>query len=159
MTTLPASDDPLFIRTHFDHPAAWDAICQAIRLPSEQSLAGFADFAAINALIGQDVGEAPQACLTLVDDPAFADLTPTELLKKLPPHSLQGLLFVVDKEAMTNPDHPILVLDALDPTGRSFRAIPSQIQTIENNLSLGNCDWEDFAEHVDDDGVFRGVDE
>jgi hypothetical protein len=27
---------------------------------------------------------------------------------------------------------------------------------VENNLSLANMDWEDFAATVDEDGVFRG---
>jgi uncharacterized protein DUF6924 len=37
-----------------------------------------------------------------------------------------------------------------------FRAIPSQIQGIENNLSIANMDFEGFAEAVNEDGVFRG---
>jgi hypothetical protein len=28
--------------------------------------------------------------------------------------------------------------------------------SIENNISLGNMDWEEFAEAADYDGVFRG---
>jgi hypothetical protein len=27
---------------------------------------------------------------------------------------------------------------------------------IENNLSIANMDFEEFAENVDDDGIFRG---
>jgi hypothetical protein len=34
--------------------------------------------------------------------------------------------------------------------------LPSQIQAIENNLSIANMDFEDFADSVDADGVFRG---
>lgn len=40
--------------------------------------------------------------------------------------------------------------------GRTFRALPSEVNGIESNLSIANMDWEDFAESVDDDGVFRG---
>jgi hypothetical protein len=158
MSSLPVSDDTLFIRTHFGDPAAWEAICQEIRKPAKEYTAGFAEFAAINAMIGQDVG-GPQAYVTIVDDPVFADLAPGELTERLPPDNKQTFLLVVDQEAMTNPDHPILVLDVFEHNGRSFRAIPSQIQMIENNLSLANCDWEDFANYVDDDGVFRGLPE
>ncbi|HLF89873.1 MAG TPA: hypothetical protein VI451_13065 [Anaerolineales bacterium] len=43
--------------------------------------------------------------------------------------------------------------------GREFRAIPSQIQGIENNLSIANMDFEEFADSVDEDGVFRGFPE
>ena len=42
------------------------------------------------------------------------------------------------------------------PLGQEFRAIPSEIQGIENNLSLANMSFEDFARAVDGDGVFRG---
>ena len=57
---------------------------------------------------------------------------------------------------MAEPDHPLLVLDTRIEPGRSFRALPSQVQSIENNLSIANMDWEDFAGAVDADGVFRG---
>jgi hypothetical protein len=43
--------------------------------------------------------------------------------------------------------------------GREFRAIPTAVQSIENNLSIANMDFEDFAEAVDEDGVFRGFQE
>jgi hypothetical protein len=32
----------------------------------------------------------------------------------------------------------------------------SEIWAVENNLSLGNMDFEDFAGAVDANGVFRG---
>jgi hypothetical protein len=38
---------------------------------------------------------------------------------------------------------------------RSFRTIPSQVQGIENNLSIGNMGFEEFADAVDKDGIFR----
>jgi hypothetical protein len=41
-------------------------------------------------------------------------------------------------------------------SGREFRTIPSKIQGIENNLSIANMDFEEFANTVDERGVFRG---
>jgi Domain of unknown function (DUF6924) len=38
--------------------------------------------------------------------------------------------------------------------GRSFRTIPSAVQSIENNVSFGNMDFSEFASAVDKDGVF-----
>ncbi|WUL65616.1 hypothetical protein OG943_38580 [Amycolatopsis sp. NBC_00345] len=32
---------------------------------------------------------------------------------------------------------------------------PDTVQEIENNLSIANMDWEDFADGVDEDGVRR----
>jgi hypothetical protein len=40
-----------------------------------------------------------------------------------------------------------------------FRAVSSPVQGIENNLSIANMDFEEFAEAVDEDGVFRGFPE
>jgi hypothetical protein len=47
-------------------------------------------------------------------------------------------------------------MDLCNRRGRTFRAIPSQIQGIENNLSIANMDFYEFADWVDEDGVFRG---
>jgi hypothetical protein len=58
--------------------------------------------------------------------------------------------------AVLQPDHPLLVIDLQGEPGREFRAIPSQIQAIENNLSIANMGFEEFAEAVDASGVFRG---
>lgn len=38
-----------------------------------------------------------------------------------------------------------------------FRVILSEIQRIENNLSIANVDFEEFAGSVDQDGGFRGL--
>lgn len=156
MKTLPASQVALFVRTAFDDANAWDAIRNEIRQPPEDMMAAFAQFAAINAMIGQDLGDGPKANLTLVDDPAFADLAPDQLIERLPADTQQTFLFIVDRESIANPDHPILVLDLSEEKGRTFRAAPAQVQAIENNLSIANMDFADFANAVDSQGVFRG---
>jgi hypothetical protein len=33
----------------------------------------------------------------------------------------------------------------------------AQFWSIDNNLSLGNMDYQEFADAADDDGVFRGL--
>jgi len=38
----------------------------------------------------------------------------------------------------------------------SFRVPPNELWSVENNLSLANMDFEEFAEAVDTDGVYRG---
>jgi hypothetical protein len=37
-----------------------------------------------------------------------------------------------------------------------FRVIPSQMWSVENNLSIANMDFFEFADAVGDDGIFRG---
>ena len=49
-----------------------------------------------------------------------------------------------------------VVVDLYDEPGRTFRVIPRELWGVENNLSLANMDYSDFADNVDADGVFRG---
>lgn len=55
--------------------------------------------------------------------------------------------------------HPLLVIDLYEEPGRFFRAVPSTIQAIQNNLSIANMDFEDFSKHVDSSGILRGFDD
>lgn len=67
------------------------------------------------------------------------------------------MIFIADSVTMTSPDHPLLVIDLRhDGTHAPFRSTPREVQSIENNLSLCNMDFFEFAEAVDADGVFRG---
>ena len=74
----------------------------------------------------------------------------------LPFDSQRPFVFLVDAEAMFQPDHPVLVVDLSEEAGRTFRVIPSEAWGVENNLRLANMDFADFADAVDDGGVFRG---
>ncbi|HEV2456541.1 MAG TPA: hypothetical protein VGY98_19925, partial [Verrucomicrobiae bacterium] len=68
----------------------------------------------------------------------------------------QAVLIVVDQAAIHDPEHPVLIVDLLTERGRTFRALPSCVFEIESNLSIGNMDWEEFVNGVDDTGVYRG---
>jgi hypothetical protein len=50
----------------------------------------------------------------------------------------------------------VLVVDLFgEGRGRTFRVIPAAIWAVQNNLVIGNMDWEDFSDSLDPDGVFR----
>jgi hypothetical protein len=134
---FPVTDDPIVLRTDFSNPAAWEKICATIREPVK-------DF---------------YANVEFVDDPQFEGVTNNELLRLVPEGYLHSFLIVVDETAASQSDHPLLVVDLIEEPGREFRAIPSQIQAIENSLSGANMGFEEFAESVDQDGVFRGFPE
>jgi hypothetical protein len=51
---------------------------------------------------------------------------------------------------------PLVAVDMHDEPGRWFRVVPGRISSVENNLSLANMHFGEFADHVDPDGVFRG---
>ncbi|MBU3863716.1 hypothetical protein KN815_06325 [Streptomyces sp. 4503] len=56
---------------------------------------------------------------------------------------------------MAAEEMPLLVIDLWDVRGRSIRVIATELWGIENNLSISNMYFEEFAESVDEDGVFR----
>lgn len=133
MKPLPMSDQALVIRTDFSDDSAWNAVVSAIRQPVD----GF------------------YAYVELVDDPAFRDLT-VEQLVTLRDDLSKSYTIVADGITMREAEHPLLVVDLIEELGRTFRAVPSAIQSIENNLSIANMDFWEFADNVDPDGVFRG---
>lgn len=67
------------------------------------------------------------------------------------------MLFIADEAAQFLPEHPVLVVDLAD-SRPPFGCIPAALWSVENNLNIANMDWEEFADHVSADGVFRGFD-
>ena len=130
---LLSSDVPLVIRTDFSSPDAWAALCARIQRPDPLF----------------------RASLTYVDDPDFAGLSPDDLQAR-GYYEKQTFAFLADRLTMTHPEHPVLVVFDFEEAHVEFRAVPAEIPAIENNLSLGNMDPEDFAESAGVDGIFRG---
>jgi hypothetical protein len=128
----------LVIRTEFENQQAWETICELIRAPV------------------LEYGDTFYANVEFLEDDEFRDLSKEDLLPRVPAGYLHSFVFVVDREAVSNPEFPILVVDLLRERGRVFRAIPSTIQSIDNNLSIANMGFFEFANAVDADDVFRG---
>lgn len=122
------------MRTSFVDPAAWAAIRAMIRAP-----------------VGEFV-----AYVQFVDDPAYEDITKEQVMDLFRGRSHHTFVIVADDASMTAADHPLLIVDLHTEPGRAFRAVPSAIQSIENNLSIANMDFAEFADAVDDHGLFRG---
>jgi hypothetical protein len=74
--------------------------------------------------------------------------------------------FVADRTAVGSPGHPILIVPVPYPEPEyadlneerrvEFRVVVAKLWAVENNLSISNMDWTDFADNVGDDGVFCG---
>ena len=131
-TISPAGNTPL-IRTDFSDDATWRALARAAAAPNED---GF------------------RAYLAILDDRGFEGAAPSALAA-LAQGTGHACLIVADATAIANDEHPLLCV-ALTGPRRSFRVIPAELWGVENNLSLANMDFEEFADAVDDDGVFRG---
>jgi hypothetical protein len=141
MKQLPITANPLVIRTCFESQEAWETVCGLIRAPQYFASDPF------------------HANVDLLNDIEFANLSPEDLMVRVPAGYPHSFLLIVDRIAISPPELPILVIDLYGERGRTFRAIPSQIQSIENNLSIANMDFFEFADNVDEDGIFRGFPE
>jgi hypothetical protein len=131
---LPATRGALVLRTDFSDDFVWEVACTASAAPSPEDYA---------------------ASLSFVSDPAFADMTIDEVAS-LTTAVFRTYFFVVDHVTITSPEMPLIVLDMHHEPGRWFRVPPSKMWAIENNLSLGNMSFRDFADSTDPDNVFRG---
>ncbi|MFF8944375.1 DUF6924 domain-containing protein [Streptomyces sp. NPDC014864] len=83
-----------------------------------------------------------------VDDLAYRDLTAEQFAELMP----QGdndptFLLLADEGAVMDKEYPILVLDLYEEgRGRSFRVNASELWPVGANLSIGNRDFEEFAD-------------
>jgi len=137
MPMLPKVEDSPVVRTTIDE-SAWTKVCELIQQP-----------------LADGAGGEFRAYVAFIDDAAFRNLSEDELLERVPEDFGHSFLMVVDSSTVGSAEYPILVIDLYERK-RRFRAIPSQIQSIQNNLSIGNLDFADFADYVDEDGIFRG---
>ncbi|WP_454810617.1 DUF6924 domain-containing protein [Paenarthrobacter nitroguajacolicus] len=58
----------------------------------------------------------------------------------------------MDRAAL-GPGFPILVVDLDEESRPPFRCMASELYSIDNNLNIGNMDWEEFAEEAGNDGI------
>lgn len=136
---LPCVDTALLVRTNFNDDAAWHDVCAAATAPVDAG--------------GGDTFTAAVEC---VSDPRFDGLTVDQLLSFTPKGFEPSFVFLVDAETIGHDEHPIVVVDLHQEYGRTFRVVPSEMWSVENNLSLANMDFSEFADAVDSDGLFRG---
>lgn len=144
---------PWVIRTDLSDDNQWSTVRDLISAPQRE--AGMEFFAYVK----------------FVSNEKHRDKEPNAVVLSLPDGYPGMFCFVVDQECIENPEHPVLVIgfypsdnESFDRLPRStpadgivtFRALPSQIQAIQNNLSIANMDFAEFADSVDGDGVFRG---
>jgi hypothetical protein len=147
--------DPWVIRTDFSDDEEWTLVRDLIAAPQTA------------------VGQKFYAYVRYISDEKYAGMACLELVHSLPDDYPGFFCFVVDSKTLTDEGHPVLVVGFSPKSGemedyqrspketpstdiQTFRAIPSEIQSIQNNLSIANMDFEEFANSVDDDGVFRG---
>jgi len=134
MKKLPRTKNVIVLRTDYSNEEVWRSICSSI--------------GKVEIISGSHVD--------YIEDVAYDNLSKEQILSCLDAYD-QPCIILVDKVAMTQSDHPVLVVDLFHELGRDFRAIPSEVCSIENNLSLANMDFDEFAESaMEQGGVFKG---
>lgn len=131
---LPAGDSALLIRTEFSDSKTWRAIVAAT---TRENPDGFV------------------ANLTVVSDPAWASASVMDVLTAHAGDKARVVAFVFDAAAASDEKHSLLCINLASKKVRTMRVLPSEVWSVENNLSLGNMEWKDFASALKE-GVFLG---
>jgi hypothetical protein len=140
MVSLPITEQTPVIRTDFSSPAVWAEVRAAIVAPADEntSFAAYVHF---------------------VDDPAWADHAPEQILASMTAEFAERhrCLFIVDKTTVSTPGWPVLVMDLADEEHQAFRAIADELAGIEANLWMGNISFSSYTRRArGTDGVFGG---
>ena len=131
---IPPTKNALALRTDFLDESAWKVLCATIEDPNNEF----------------------GASVDFVSDPKYDGLTAEQVPSLISKDSSLSFAFIIDRMTFSHPDHPILVIDLHDTPGRTFRVIASKIGIVENNLSIANMSFDEFADAVDHEGIFRG---
>ncbi|WP_328416942.1 hypothetical protein OG470_27895 [Micromonospora sp. NBC_00389] len=140
MAHLPETWCVPVVRADFRDDGIWERLKDEIVSPTEEGFVAGVEF---------------------VEDRTLIDLSDTAIAAGYPrayPHQYRHpVVFVVDAVTVSLPEHPLLVVNLSDrDEAGPFRTLPRQVQAIENNLSLANMDFFEFARSAGPDGVFRG---
>lgn len=139
--SLPEVRGALLVRTDFTDDERWARVCERASAENDEGFAAY---------------------VTPVDDPAFDGADWTVVRAAVPPGPNAGVVvFVADGRTHAEGDHSILVVDLIQRRLHGtelapFRCAAGVLWSVDNNLSIFNMDWADFAGHVGADGVFRG---
>ena len=137
---LPATGQVPVVRADYSSDPVWEELQEEIVSPTEEGFLANVEFVEDRSLEG-------------LDERAIAAAIP----RRYPSGYRHAVMFVVDAAAVSSPDHPLLVVSLHERhPSAPFRAVPRAVQAIENNLSIANMDFHEFASAVDPGGVFRG---
>jgi hypothetical protein len=132
---------PLVLRTDFSDNAVWEQICRILDKPFYDT-----DKMKIN----------------YVNDPEYAGVSIAQLFSIIPdPKSAELFyVFIVDGTTISDPTHPLLVVDMVgDPgytkPGLYARVIADDIRDTMQQFEIANMDIEDLLPFDFDDEAYR----
>ena len=97
--------------------------------------------------------------IEILDDCENSGATVEKLMDALVGGYEHSFMVVADGVSISQPDHPLLVVDLVVDRGRQFRAAAAHVAEIDNNLSIANMGFEEFAGLLDASGIYRGLPE
>ena len=130
---IPETENALVLRSDFSSDAAWTELQETLRRP-------------------QGLFKANCDYLSNRD---FEGVEPGSIPSMLRAESRHTFMFIADRRTFAHPDKPLLAVDLFDERMLTFRVALMSLGCVENNLSLGNSDFDDFVNSLDEDGVFR----
>jgi hypothetical protein len=135
-SSVPLANSPAVLRADFSDDEAWRSLQAAVQQPSPE---GF------------------EANVEFIDDPSVEEMDTEALRAAIPSSYSYSFLVIAGRDTFADAARPLLILD-LQPGGTDeFRTVPAGVQAIENNLSLANMDFRDFADTARaSGGVFTG---
>jgi hypothetical protein len=141
VTELPPTHAPAVIRADFSAESVWVQLQEEIVRPTPEGFEAWVAFLEDSSLDGLDAEEIA-----------------ARMPRTFPTDYIHPVVFVVDAVTVAAPEHPLLVISTHEQPDRPFRCVPAAVQAIQNNLSLANLDFADFASAAAPDEVFRGFD-
>jgi len=149
------------LRTDFSDDAAWERVIAEVTKE--------VDFGYDEA---NDIDGRYAANVTPIADRAFEGARGASLAEAHD-NETYGYVLLADaqsmREALNGGELTVVYVDlSVDPEsaeefgdvlGREFRCAAPEVASIETDLAIANMDFEEFADNVDDDGVFRGFDD
>jgi hypothetical protein len=153
--TLEATGTPL-LRTDFSDDAAWSTVVSEVTRPADLG-GGYDEY---------------QPAISPFDDRFFEGATGASLAEIWSSHAMEGgyVLLADARSSAEAADGRDVTVEYVDLSvegdedsellhsylGRTFRCAAREVAAIEANLSIANLDFSDFADSLDDQGVFRG---
>ena len=131
---IPKTTNVPIVRTDFTNEASWTTLCQALEQKSKDGFIAYLD---------------------LINDIQYQGINPQMIDEILPPDFPHLIIVLADNQTFSSSELCILCIEHDGDSRRSFRVIPSEMWAVENNLSICNCDFDDFL--GSEDGVFRGL--
>lgn len=113
----------------------------------------------LQAEIDTPSGDGFLATVNFVEEPELEGRNEPQLVAAFPrryPEYPHAAAVIADRTTFDSQDLPLLVV-SLNPRDRStsFRIRARDLHAFENNISIGNMDFDEFAEHLDATGLFQ----